>query len=303
MNAAKLAPWYLGLSMALVGANVALGKMIVAVVPVLAFLLLRGLLSCAAFAPEYVKHARAGVPLTRGQHQALFVQAFLGMFGFSVFMLYGLKYTSATAAGVITGTLPACVALLSWLVLRERLSARVLVAIALAVLGVLVLNVGAEQYSAEYKALSANYVIGNMLVLGAVLCEAAYVVASRKLAGEGAGALSAARISAFANAYGLLCFAPLGLWALKDVPWPQIDAKLWLIMVWYVLAASVICFWLWMKGAAYVTASRAGVFTACLPIAAAVTAVLVLGERVTATHAVAFVLVIAAVWLAATDRG
>jgi drug/metabolite transporter (DMT)-like permease len=297
-RARRLAPYYLASSMALVGANVALGKMIVALVPVFAFLLLRGVVSCLCFTPEYLRHAREGVPLTRSQHKGLFVQAFLGMLGFSTFMLFGLKLTSATSAGVITGTLPAVVALLSWLVLRERLTQRVLLSVALAVAGVLILNLESYIYSKQDSSVNGNIIFGNILILCAVVCEASYVVASRHLAGS----MSAARSSAIANWYGLLCFLPLGLWSLKDVPWAQIDAKLWLIMIWYVIAASVICFWLWMKGAVHVSANRAGVFTACLPIAAALTAIVVLGERVTLYHGIAFVLVVAGVWLAATDK-
>jgi drug/metabolite transporter (DMT)-like permease len=280
--------------MFLVGANVALGKLIVATVPVMAFLLLRGIVSCLCFAPEFVRHREERRYLTSNEKRTLFLQAFVGMLGYSVFMLYGVRQTSAVAAGVITGTLPAVAALLSWLFLREHLSRRVLLSIALAMLGVVLLNLG----TAKDAAAAGNSLIGNLLVLCAVVCEASYVVLSRHIASSG---LSAMRISAFANWYGLLCFIPFGVWTLKDVPWQSIDLKLWVIMVWYVFAASVLCFWLWMKGAAHVSANRAGVFTACLPIAAAATGVLLLGERLSFVHVIAFALVVSGVWLAARE--
>jgi drug/metabolite transporter (DMT)-like permease len=289
----RAAPLYLASSMLLVGANVALGKLIVATVPVMAFLLLRGVVSCLCFAPEFVRHHLEQRHLSANEKRTLFLQAFVGMLGYSVFMLYGVQRTSAVAAGVITGTLPAVAALLSWLFLRERLSRRVLLSIALAMCGVVLLNV----YSVKSDA-GESSLLGNMLVLCAVVCEASYVVLSRHIANSG---LSAMRISAFANWYGLLCFIAFGVWTLKDVPWQSIDAKLWMVMIWYVFAASVLCFWLWMKGAAHVSASRAGVFTACLPIAAAATGVLLLGEQLSAVHVVAFVLVVSGVWLAARE--
>ncbi|MDE2047352.1 MAG: DMT family transporter [Betaproteobacteria bacterium] len=297
-RAARWAPLYLAASMALVGANVALGKLIVAAVPVLAFLLLRGLLSCALFAPEFARHLRAGVPLTPAERRNLFWQALLGIVGFSVFMLFGLRLTTATAAGVITSTIPAAVAVLSWLLLRERLSARVISSVVLAVAGVAVLNLGPVLYSQGYAAFAGQSLLGNALVLCAVFCEASYVVQAKRLTGT----LGAARISAFANLYALVIVLPFGLWSLRDVNVSAIDAKLVAVMAWYIVAASVVCFWLWMKGIAHVSASRAGVFTACLPIAAALMAVLVLGERFTAFHVVALALVIVGVWLAATDR-
>jgi drug/metabolite transporter (DMT)-like permease len=298
MKAARLAPWYLALSMALVGANVAFGKMIVAAVPVMAFLLLRGALSSLLFLPEFVRHRRAGVPLTRAERGNLFWQALLGIVGFSVFMLFGLRHTTATAAGVITSTIPAAVALLSWVLLGERPGARTLAAVVLAVAGVAVLNLAPWIYRNEYHADGGGTLLGNALVLCAVFCEASYVVQAKKLTGT----LGAARISAFANGYALLIVLPFGLWALQDVDLAALDARLVAVMVWYIVTASVICFWLWMKGMAHVSASRAGVFTACLPIAAAAMAVAVLGERFTALHVVALALVIGGVWLAATDR-
>lgn len=292
----RAAPFYLAASMLLVGANVALGKMVVAIVPVFAFLLLRGIVSVLCFAPEYLRHANEGRHLTSNEKRTLFLQALIGMLGYSVFMLYGVKHTSAVAAGVITGTLPAMAALLSWLFLRERLLRPVMLSIALAVAGVVLLNVGTA--SAKPNMQSEASLLGNMLVLCAVVCEASYVVLSRHIAST---SLSAMRISALSNWYGLLCFIPLGVWSLKDVQWQSIDAQLWLIMIWYVFAASVLCFWLWMKGAAHMSANRAGVFTACLPIAAAAMGVMVLGERLSLTQVIAFVLVAAGVLLAARE--
>jgi hypothetical protein len=51
----------------------------------------------------------------------LFWESFLGNFLFSICMLYGVQLTSALAAGVVMAAIPAAVALLSWLVLGERI--------------------------------------------------------------------------------------------------------------------------------------------------------------------------------------
>ena len=107
------------------------------------------------------------------------------------------------------------------------------------------------------------------------------------------------RISAFANLYAAAVILPFGLWELGDVRWSAIPWSVWAAIAWYVLAASVFSFWLWMKGIAGVPANRAGVFTAVLPVAAAVTAVLGLGETLTWAHVVAFTLVASGIAVAA----
>src|SRR5579875_3847323 len=108
--------------MALVGSNVGFGKSIVAVMPVMLFALMRFLIAIVCMAPWYKPSRMQRV--TRGEWTNLFLQAFFGTFGFTLLMLNGVKLTSALAAGIITSTIPATVALLSWLVLREKPSGR-----------------------------------------------------------------------------------------------------------------------------------------------------------------------------------
>jgi len=290
-NGSPRAGWYLAAAMAMVGANVALGKFIVAQVPVFAFLLLRALLACGLFVPEYVAHWRGTRRLRSDEKRNLFLQAFLGIFMFSTCMLFGLRNTSAAAAGVITSTIPAAVALLSFLILRERLTRPLVISIGLACIGVACLNLARTGPSA---ATSSTW-FGNGLILAAVMFEASYVILSKRLTSS----LSPLRISAFANLYAAMVVLPFGLWELGDVQWAALSLQLWLVMIWYVLAASVFSFWLWMKGIARLPASRAGVFTAVLPVATAVTAVAFLGESLGLVHLAAFACIAFSVWISA----
>ena len=105
--------------------------------------------------------------------------------------------------------------------------------------------------------------------------------------------------SAFANAYAAEVVLPFGLWEFAQVPWRSLGPGVWLAIVWYSLAASVFAFWFWMKGIAHLPANRAGVFTAVLPVTAALTAVVGLGEALSAAHLVAFGCVVIGIWIAA----
>jgi drug/metabolite transporter (DMT)-like permease len=78
----------------------------------------------------------------------LFLQALFGTFGFTLPMLGGLQRTSAVAAGGITSTIPVVVALLSWPILKERPNGRALASIALAIVGVVVINLAHVDQSA-----------------------------------------------------------------------------------------------------------------------------------------------------------
>jgi drug/metabolite transporter (DMT)-like permease len=278
----------LALGMAIVGAYVGFSKVLVAVFPVFLLAWLRFGIAAVAMA-HWLKREPEFAPLDARAKRLVFLESFLGNFMFSICMLYGMRYASALTAGVVMAAIPAAVALLSWMFLKERVATRTWLAIVLAVAGVATLSLG--RASSEH---GSHALVGIMLLLGAVFCEAAYVVIGKKLTGK----LSARRISALINLWGLALVAPLGLWQALSFDFASVSLPLWGGLVLYALAASMWTVWLWMTGLKTVPASRAGVFTIFLPIASALVGVVFLDERVTSLHAIAFALALAAVLLA-----
>jgi len=270
----------LAAGMGVVGIYVALSKPLTAALPVFLLAWLRFGIAALAMLP-WTFPLRSGSDAARigpGEWRALFFQSFFGNFLFSIFMLNGVSMTSASAAGVILATLPAVVAVLSWLMLRERLSRRGWAAVALAVCGVAILTLGRGLRG------DAGSAIGNLLVFACVWCEAVYVVIGKRLTAT----LSAMRISALINLVGFALMTPLGLWQAIGFPFGGLGAGVWAMLVFYALAASVFSTWLWLSGLQHVPASHSGVFTIAMPLAASVVAVAFLGERFTLAHAAAF---------------
>lgn len=291
---ARFPSFALALAMTFVGANVGIGKTMVAVMPVAAFALWRFVIAIIALAPRYRPSAIRRV--TRSQWGHLLVQTFFGTFLFTLLMLYGVRMTTATAAGVITATLPACVALLSWAVLREHPSRRTLVSIGLAIAGVALLNASrGDAHGASGADASSGAWLGNALVLGAVVCEAIYVIVSKRLAAE----LPAIDICAYTHLIGGLLMLPLGIVGLMAVDYSALTPGHWALIVWYGLAASVFSFFLWMRGIRHVSAQLAGVFTAMVPVAATAYGVIFLGERLSVAQGGALALTVAGIVLAA----
>lgn len=290
---ARFPSFALALAMTFVGVNVGIGKTMVAVMPVAAFALWRFVIAVIALAPRYRPAAMRRV--TRSQWGHLFVQTFFGTFLFTLLMLSGVRMTTATAAGVITATLPACVALLSWAVLREHPSRRTLVSVALAIAGVALLNLSRGDAHGAGASEAGNGWLGNALVLGAVVCEAIYVIVSKRLAAE----LSAIDICAYTHLIGGVLMLPLGVVGLMAVDYAALTPGHWALIVWYGLAASVFSFFLWMRGIRHVSAQLAGVFTAMVPVAATAYGVIFLSERLTVAQGAALALTVAGIVLAA----
>ncbi len=282
----------LALSMGLVGSYVALSKILVLVFPVLLLAWLRFGIGAVAMA-GWVRRRPEDKPLSPTDRRLLFWESFFGNFLFSVCMLYGVSLTSALAAGVIMASIPAVVAVLSWLLLGERIAPRVQVAIVLAVGGIVLLSVG-KVTDAEGATRGSSALLGNALLFAAVCCEALYVVIGKKLTGN----VSAKRISALVNLWGWALVTPFGVVLAAQFDFGSVAAGHWLLLVFYSLAASMITVWLWMSGLRHVPAASAGIFTVFLPVSAALVGVMALGERFTPLHAVAFGLALGGVLLA-----
>lgn len=287
---------FLILSMLFVGSNVGIGKSIVVFVPVAILATLRFVIAIAVLWPLFSPVKMRAV--RRAEWLNLFLQAFFGTFMFTLLMLNGVQRTSAVAAGVITSTIPAIVALFAWLILREKPNGRALVSIALAIAGVVTINLanGSAGRASAHGAggASAGSLTGNLLILGAVCCESIYVILSRRLTQT----LAPIDICAYTHLFGLCLMLPLGASALWHFDYASVPAGTWALVVWYGLSASIFSFWLWMKGIRHVPGSLAGVFSAVLPVAAAAYGIAFLGERPTLAHGIALACVVSGIVLA-----
>ena len=127
--------------------------------------------------------------MSQATKRLIFLESFLGNFLFTICMLFGVSLTTAVSAGVIMAAIPTVVALLSWIFLRERIGLLVGAAIALAALGIALFSLSKQELVAhtnqvlEPDLLHKTSWLGNLLVFGAVLCEAAYAVIGKKLTG------------------------------------------------------------------------------------------------------------------------
>ncbi len=285
----------LAVSMSLVGSYVALTKPLAIIFPLFLLAWLR--FGIGGLAMLRWLRKPAGEPrLTARVRGLIFLESFLGNFLFTLCMISGVRLTGAVAAGVIMSFIPAAIALMSRIFLKEEISPRIWGAVACGVVGIGLLSLGAGHAPADAMAMqpSPHAWLGNLLLFGAVGCEAAYAVIGKKLT----AVLSPRRISAVINLWGFILTTPAGLYAAWYFDFSSVQAGIWVLLVFYGLAASVWTVWLWMTGLRGVPASRAGVFTVMLPVSAAVVGVLVLGESLSGLQWLAFVLALAGLLLA-----
>ncbi|MEO6528564.1 MAG: DMT family transporter [Gemmatimonadaceae bacterium] len=289
---ARGVPWLsflsLAAAMALVGVYVGTSKLLVLAFPVFLLAWLRFGIAAVAMA-TWVRRAPNEPTLSARDRRLVFLESFIGNFLFSICMLFGVARSSALAAGVIMAAIPGVVAILSLVFLRERIASRVAAGIVFAVAGIALVA-----FVRQTGAPREGSLIGVLLLLGAVVCEAFYVVIGKQLTGN----VSAKRISALINLWGLTLVTPLGFWQATSFDFSAVRPASWALLVFYALAASMGTVWLWMTGLKQVPASSAGVFSVFLPITAGAVGVLLLGEHFSAVQAAAYGLALTGVVLA-----
>lgn len=281
----------LAISMFMVGANIAIGKLVILELPVFLFAALRFLIASIVLLPGMFRLSfRQG--LNFYAWRGLFLQSFFGCFLFSIFMLYGVRYTTAMSAGVITSALPSLIALLAWVWLRERTHGRGIVAIIFAVTGIAVLNL---QDAAFFGTMT---VLGNALVLGAVLAEAIFAVFSRHLSLT----VHPWSMAFGVNVVGFILFMPLAIPQAISFNWAGPSVELWGWVMFYSITASVLSFLFWYRGISQVPANVAGLFTGVMPISAALVGFGVLSEILSFGQLLGMALVIVAILLGASQK-
>lgn len=277
--------------MVLVGANVAVAKLLAEALPVALILFLRCALATLVLWPLARRmdgYARPSAPVLRN----LALQALFGTVLYNVGVLAGLRLTTALEGGLVLAALPAVVAIGGAALLREHLAARQWSAVALAAGGMSAITV------ARVAGDDGGSALGNLLVFGGVLGEAAYVLLARRIAGR-VPVVTATLWMQILSTLMLLPFALPAIGAASVLADPALGA----LLVFHSLTASVIAVLLWYAGLRRVPAGLAGVFTVFLPATATLVAVGLLGEAFTATHAAGFALMMGSVAVATWPRG
>jgi drug/metabolite transporter (DMT)-like permease len=196
---------------------------------------------------------------------AVVVGIWLNQIGF----VYSLKFTTASTAALVFGTLPIFTMLFARLSGVEQLSKRFVAATALSFVGVALVALGAEgDVAGDPKGIA-------LALLGAATW-AFYSVAIAPLMRR----YSPFRISALGLMMGAAMLLPTAAPQLAAQDF-HLEGRIWVIFVFAVLGPLVLTNVLWFAAIDRVGPSRASLFANLQPFLGAVFALLILGERMT----------------------
>lgn len=206
--------------------------------------------------------------------------------------LSGLALSSPTHAAILYALTPAVVLVQGRLFLGERISALRAVGVAVAFVGV-----GLVLFEKGFRA-ATETLVGDLLILGAVVSWATYTVLTRPLA-RSAGSLQTTGWVLMAGGLISLPVGPLVLGG--TAAWASVSIEAWMGIAFLVLVTSVIAYLLWGYALGRLEAAKVAVFTNLQPVATAALSWIVLGEGISLAAAAGGLLVI--VGVTSTQRG
>ena len=221
---------------------------------------------------------------------ALLLMGIAQPFLYFIFELYGLSLVSSALSGVIIALVPVAVMLFSSVVLKEKTTALQWVFTALSIAGVSVISIISNNGE-------KNYTLGVILLLGAVICAAAFNLLSRKQADTH---------SPFERTYimfliGCVGFNLTAVISLRERFLPLViksvtNLSFIVAIVYLAIVSSVLAFLLYNLATANITAVQAASFSNIIPAVTVLAGVFILKEPLTLTGFLLCAVIILGVW-------
>jgi drug/metabolite transporter (DMT)-like permease len=184
--------------------------------------------------------------------------------------LYGQKLTGAGHGALLFATVPIWIFLGGLLYLKEKFIFRRAVGVVLGLIGVtIIMTSGAIELGSEY-------LLGDVIILIAVLAWSAYTILGRPLVLK----YGAFRVTAYALASGSAMYFPFGLYRAVIFDYNAATLGAWLTVIYVALGVSVAAYVLWYWLLKYMEATKIAVFHNLQPVVASGVAFIFLGEPI-----------------------
>ena len=199
--------------------------------------------------------------LTPRQWLGLAIAAACGVFGYALFFMLGLQHVPAGRGAVVITMNPALTLLLAAWLFKERLNAAIILGMLLAIGGALT----AITQGQVLQFFAGGVKSGEVLLLGCVICWAAYTLIGRALL-QGIDALTAttitAAIGAIMLAAGSLLFEGARAW--QHIA--QTPASAWWALIALALATTTVAYAWYFDGVKVLGAGNAATYITLVPV-------------------------------------
>lgn len=220
------------------------------------------------------------------------ITGFFGIFAFSTLNYLGLKFISASTAGMISAGSPIAILLFTPIILKEKIPLQAWIGTIISVIGVIILFQGKSSADAH------SSFLGSLLMVLACLSWGLYTVFGKKFGKH----IDSLTMTAGASFYGTLLSS---LSCIGTVHTGMIDMSLmtWLAVLYVSTLASVAAFLLWNMGVGILGAGQAAPYINLLPVWTVLLGMTILNEHLAAVTFIGGIITIGGAVLASIPNG
>ena len=274
--------------------NYVAGKIALREFPALELTAIRAIFAGVLILPAYWWERRKnGATWTWEEARLLLVLGLMGVSGNQLLFVLGLSRTSVAHAAIFANLTPFTVLLLASLRGLERITARKLAGMGIALSGVALLKL---LEPAAPGGAAASWA-GDLLIFGGSFAFALFTVFGKPLTKRH----SAITVNSFAYVTGAFAMAPIAVWQSARAPLARISPTGWLAVLYMALFSSVISYLIYYYALGRMAPSRISTFSYFQPPLATALGVIVLNEHVTVALVASAAVIFAGVYL--TERG
>jgi len=243
-----------------------------------------------AFALPYLKKDRE---LILKNWKIITLLAVLGVATFNALAYLGLRYTTAINGVLMQSVIPIIIVIMTYLFFRETIRKIQALGVLLSLCGVF--TIITQGVPSAFLSLSFN--IGDLVILIAVICYAAYSALLQKRP-------SIHQLSFLAVTFiiGTVILLPFYLWEHFTIQAMPFNRNAVLSIAYVAVFPSILAYFCFNRGVELIGANKAGLFIHLMPVFGSIMAVFFLDERFRLFHALGIFLILTGIVLATRKK-
>lgn len=277
------------MGMALFGTGTPAAKVVSDAFPMFLGPFLRLTFAALVLTPFLIIHWKRLPRISRADWARIVIIGGVGVVAFTLFLLTGMQRVNGVVGSVVMSLSPAAMATAAVIFMHDSMGWRKILAVTLAVVGVLVINVSGQSIQSG----GWDLVLGSLLVFGAVASQTLYSLLGKQLIRDLRPVVALPLIVWVA----VLLFAIPGLYQATSFDFSTPTANEWLGLVVWGMGPLAIGTLIWFRGLSQVPPSTASGYMSAMPATALALSYVWLGDEFHPIHLVGFALVFTSIGL------
>src|SRR3989337_1789378 len=220
----------------------------------------------------------------------LFLLGFIGNTAYQLLFIHGILRTTAGNSSLILATTPLFVAILSSVLLIEKIRRRIWYGVIISFIGIVLISVGAG----KTPTIPSENWIGDLLILVGTICWSTYTVFSKPLLQH----YSPLKLTTLTISMGTPLLVLVSIPSLAQQDWSAVSTQGWLSLAYSFCFAITIGYIVWYTGVNRIGNARTSLYENLVTVIAVIVAWIILSESMTPIQILGMAFVFLSLYLA-----